>query len=472
MLPMPSRRTVGLSRPTLLLAGLALAGVSTGPASAYSTYYANLHSHCILSDGIGTAAEAFTYARDVANIDVLALTDHTHLLSAAEFSSLLTQATASTTDGVFVALGAQEFGNLNDFNHINIYDAATRNPNPTENLTACYNFIVTSGAFGSFCHPNPNYGSNFDNLTFYPQYADAMRAIEVVNGLASNDYEPQFLQALANGWKVGPAANQDNHQGEWGDKENTNLGGRIYLTGILADQLTKADILEALRARRFFAMEVDPPSDRMEVTFEVDGHPMGSVATTGTGPVFTATARAINGTGLFNRVELFRDGVIIDTKVLIGNQISYQYQDNLSDGESHYYFAKFRQVDGDRAWSAPVWVTAELAPTSVETSPSRLGPGNVALLPSSPNPFHPKTDLRFVLPARSEPGPYRVRVAIHDASGREVCDLGERLLSAGEHRWTWDGRDDQRRPAPAGVYLYTVSGRGLTPSTSRVVLLR
>jgi len=57
----------------------ALAFLAT-PDAAYHYYYANLHSHSALSDGIGTPAEAYAYARDVADIDVLALTDHTHYL--------------------------------------------------------------------------------------------------------------------------------------------------------------------------------------------------------------------------------------------------------------------------------------------------------------------------------------------------------------------------------------------------------
>ncbi|MFN8546834.1 MAG: hypothetical protein U0527_02390 [Candidatus Eisenbacteria bacterium] len=110
----------------LLLAG--------SPASAYNLYYGNMHSHCALSDGIGTPDEAFVYARDVANIDVLVLTDHTHLLTASEYSTLLSKATQYSQDGVFLAIGAQEFGNLNDFNHMNIYDAPTRNPVATDDL--------------------------------------------------------------------------------------------------------------------------------------------------------------------------------------------------------------------------------------------------------------------------------------------------------------------------------------------------
>lgn len=453
-----------------LAACLLLTCLGSTQSAAYNTYFGNLHSHCILSDGIGTADEAFTHARDVADIDVLVLTDHTHLLTASEFTFLLGRATAFTDDGVFVALGCQEFGNLNDFGHINIFDAAFRNPNPTENLTATYSFILAQNAFGAFNHPNPSYGSFFNNLQFYPEYEDAMKAIEIVNGKHSESYEAQFLQALANGWKVGPFGNQDNHQGNWGDQQNTNADGDIYLTGILANSLTRADILEALRARRFFAMEEDPIGDRLELTFQIDEHWMGEEITTGVNPHITATARAQNGTSIFNRFDLFRDGVIIHSQVSIGTQISYDHVDPIADGETHYYFIRASQVDSDRVWSAPIWVTAHLDPSSVaESAPAAPA---ARLLGGRPNPFSPRTELGFVLPARAANQPYEVRMTVHDLEGALVRDLGVRLCSPGEHFWPWDGRDESGAPLASGVYLYRLSGSGLGPVSARVLLLR
>jgi hypothetical protein len=43
--------------------------------ASYNLYVGNMHSHTSYSDGVGTPAEAFEYARDNANIDFLAVTD-------------------------------------------------------------------------------------------------------------------------------------------------------------------------------------------------------------------------------------------------------------------------------------------------------------------------------------------------------------------------------------------------------------
>jgi hypothetical protein len=455
---------------------------------AFNVYYADLHAHTTLSDGIGTPAEAYTYARDVADIDVLALTEHTHLLTAAEFAGLLATANQYSQDGVFVALAAQEFGHLDDFGHINIYDALSRNPNSTADLPATYNFIQTAGALGCYNHPNPEYGSQFEHFQFYPQYAEAMKAIEVRNGLATRGYETEWMQALANGWKIGPFDGQDNEEGHWGDQGNPNRGGNIYLPGILAEHLTKREMVGALHARHFFAMEVDPPSDRMELDFRIDDQPMGSEVETDIIPHITATAHAVNGVSLFNRVELYKDGVICNTQVLIGNTIYYQYYDLVGDGEQHYYFVRIRQVDGNFCWSAPIWVTAYQGPAGL-TGGEPVG--GRWFLDCTPNPTHGGTQIRFVLPrgasnkdglgSDAEEGKVafassslrlcEVRLSVHDLTGRMVRDLGVRSLPPGANSWDWDGRDETGKQLPGGIYFCRLVTPGHAAQTGRLVLI-
>jgi hypothetical protein len=487
------RRRSGLEQACLVLALLVTGIVSSllpRTASAYHVYYANLHSHSSLSDGIGTPQEAYAYARDVANIDVLALTEHTSMITQTDYNTLISAANEYTQTGVFVALAAQEFGNLNDFGHMNVYDSPYRIPNAQTDLTGTYAYIIAVGAFGCFNHPSPDYGTNFNNLQYYPEYAEAMRAIEIRNGLAVDSYEPQYVQALSNGWKVGPLAGQDNHEGHWGDQINPNSGYAIYLTGILADTLTRPAILDALRSRRFFAMEVSPPSDRMELDFRVDGQPMGSEVVTDINPHFTATARSVNGISFFNRFELYRDGVVCLTQISIGTTIYFDAYDGAADGESHYYFLRAHQVDGDFCWSAPVWVTVRATEASVEAGEAA---GHSTSLRGWPNPFVSSTELRFTLPATATPSlpgsvdhrggaagaentaladRYRVRLTLYDLSGRQVTDLGSRVLPPGPQAWVWDGRDQDGRSLPTGVYFGRLSADAFPARSVRLVLLR
>jgi hypothetical protein len=94
--------------------------------------------------------------------------------------------------------------------------------------------------------------------------------------------------------------------------------------------------------------------------------------------------------------------------------------------------------------------------TPVESTP----PAELALN-AYPNPFNPKTRLRFSLP---EAG--RVSLRIYDVSGREVARLLDEPRAAGEQSVSWNAEAQ-----PSGVYLAlleTAAGR----VTQRLVLLK
>jgi hypothetical protein len=68
--------------------------------------------------------------------------------------------------------------------------------------------------------------------------------------------------------------------------------------------------------------------------------------------------------------------------------------------------------------------------------------------PPSPSIFSESTEIRFALPSHAH-----ATVQIVDKSGRVVRQLLNELLSPGDHRVRWDGRDESGSPLPSGVYL-------------------
>jgi len=87
-----------------------------------------------------------------------------------------------------------------------------------------------------------------------------------------------------------------------------------------------------------------------------------------------------------------------------------------------------------------------------------------------PNPFNPRTEIRFSL-GRGKPGAYRV--AVYDAAGRRVAILASGWdPGAGAELVTrWDGIDGAGEPAGSGVYLLRLdSARGVT--SRKITLLR
>lgn len=87
----------------------------------------------------------------------------------------------------------------------------------------------------------------------------------------------------------------------------------------------------------------------------------------------------------------------------------------------------------------------------------------IALAPPSPNPFRDSAQLRLSLPREEA-----VSVRVVDTSGRMVRELHHGVLGAGEHPFTWDGRDARGDVAPNGLYLL-VANAGSERTSRKIV---
>jgi hypothetical protein len=88
-------------------------------------------------------------------------------------------------------------------------------------------------------------------------------------------------------------------------------------------------------------------------------------------------------------------------------------------------------------------------------------PAQFNLLPPYPNPFNPSTVIRFSLPYTQQ-----AKLTIYDITGRQVKVLTNEILSAGEHRVTFDGSD-----LSSGVYFVRLQS-GQHTQTEKMVLLK
>jgi endonuclease/exonuclease/phosphatase family metal-dependent hydrolase len=103
---------------------------------------------------------------------------------------------------------------------------------------------------------------------------------------------------------------------------------------------------------------------------------------------------------------------------------------------------------------------------AVTATPPSLARG-VKLLPNVPNPFNPRTTLRFTL-TRAE----HIRLEIVDPKGRRVRTLVDALLSAGNHEIVWNGSDDGGRAVASGVYRMVLLGADGSSQSRPMVLVR
>jgi hypothetical protein len=89
------------------------------------------------------------------------------------------------------------------------------------------------------------------------------------------------------------------------------------------------------------------------------------------------------------------------------------------------------------------------------------------VLGNAPNPFNPATTLFFVL---DQPGDAVIR--IHDVRGHLLRTFVRTGLAADtRHEITWNGRDQDGRDLPSGMYLYRLEAHG-SAVTKRMSLIR
>ena len=116
----------------------------------------------------------------------------------------------------------------------------------------------------------------------------------------------------------------------------------------------------------------------------------------------------------------------------------------------------------DRFTFIPEGGSSAVDPTRL---PEPIGPAG-RLLPAVPNPFNPRTEIRYVLERDAI-----AEVAVYDPAGRRVRTLAGGFHPAGAHVVEWDGRDDAGAPQASGVYLYRLV-TGDTVESRRMVLVR
>lgn len=100
--------------------------------------------------------------------------------------------------------------------------------------------------------------------------------------------------------------------------------------------------------------------------------------------------------------------------------------------------------------------------TSVEGRLSKGGvvPDHFRLFQNFPNPFNPRTAIRFALPE-----PSAVTLEFFDLLGKEVATLVDEELQPGEHKVVFDARS-----LSSGVYFYRLEAKGFVQSKKFLLL--
>lgn len=369
---------------------LIFTGLTIAQTPAYNFYFGNIHSHTWYSDGNADqvpasypapVAKAIEYGRTVAdNLNFLAVTDHNHneglRMTLAYWRAGVIEADTANKDGIFVGLYGQEWGTLatgkghslifgtNKLFGWNpgVYDIYVAKNDYSTSPAGLWRKVVDENGFIYLAHPsttdfNNLVGSPFDTLIYR-----VLKGVAVKSGPAfstnttqtnpsSGTYESYYHSLLKLGYHVAPTSDQDNHY--------TNFGmSNQQRTVVLAQSLTKNEILNSLRNRRVYASE----DNNIQVRFEVGANLMGDIFST-TSP-FSIKVKVSDTTpgDVVSRIEIRYgipgSGANPTVLATVSGKDSLVTTVNQLLGSTYYYYVFVQQNDGHRVWTAPMRITA------------------------------------------------------------------------------------------------------------------
>ncbi len=336
----------------------------------YSVYYGSLHNHTGFSDGEGTPAQAYQYARDNGQLDFFGLAEHGELLSSTEWNTVKAAANNSNQEGVYTTFYGFEWSSFWSYGHVAVINTEDYCGYPiVGSFNSLLSWINSRNGVAFFNHPgwdNLAY-TEFDHFTDTP--SDKFVGIELWNdhsgfstyyyndGFFSNDGNKGYYdEALTRGWKIGASGSDDNHSATWGTTTDMRMA-------VLAPANTRAEIMNAIIARRFYST-IDK---NLALSFKINGSEMGSSIPAGNSDVIISASDAENE--IFTLIQLIKNGSIINSWFIYSAAPVFTY--NLNSANGDYFYVKVTQADGDEAISSPVFITAPAnqAPLVEITSP-------------------------------------------------------------------------------------------------------
>jgi hypothetical protein len=330
-------------------------------------HWGDLHGHSSLSDGTGTPEDYFRYARDVAALDVAALTDHDHwgmqplATHPALWEGIRAQVRAFHEPGRFVTLLGYEWTSwLQGHRHVlyftdegrildsvdpsfdspqKLWDALRGHPA----LTIAHHTAGGPIAANWSIPPDPT-------LEPVTEVASVHGSSEAADspGLIYDAVAGNFARdALGRGYRFGFVGSGDGHDGHPGLAHLASGNGG--LVAILADRLTREGVLAALRARRAYATN----GPRIVLHATLDGSPMGAVVAARR---WSTLEVLVVGTAPLERVDLVRGGKVARTFAGTGATEMRLTEPVAALAPGEYLYVRAVQRDGGAAWSSPFFV--------------------------------------------------------------------------------------------------------------------
>lgn len=320
----------------------------------FNIYYGHLHNHSNVSDGTGTPDEAYSYAKNVGQLDFFSLSDHSGAIDATEWQTIKNAADSYNLDSVFTAFYGFEWTE-NVLGHVTVINPpdyiTTASPNNT--FSGFCSWLNANECVAFFNHPRRNNSTGLEFAHFATTPTNKIVGMELWNktdrfpvyyytdGYYSNDGgKSWFDEAISRGWMIGAAGAEDNHSGTWGTATTSKLA-------VLATANTRTEIYNALKARRFFTTY----DKNLALSFKIAGSEMGSVVSAATNSYSILVSDAENE--IVTKVELLKNGTVVQTWA--PNTSLVNISGTLTTQNGEYYYVRIKQADADEAISSPIW---------------------------------------------------------------------------------------------------------------------
>ncbi len=336
-------------------------------------YRGDMHRHTEISvdgAGDGTLFEAYRYAMDAAGMDYLAVTDHQSGHTGPKTSDYTWWRIQKSADmfhvpGFFTALYGTERSLSYPNGHRNLIFAQRGVPilhiTPAEQKSSTgpvlypflrkYNGIATSHT--SHTNMGTDWRDNDPDLEPIVEIFQGARTSAESEGaplaptekrteLWAGGYRPLGFvsNAWAKGYKLGVQASSD------------HVSTHTSYAYVLAENATREALMDAMRKRHTYAAT---SNILMDYRVNLDGKTLiqGDVATSQSMPELTAK---ITGSAAIKHVVVVRDNKVIYSQEPKGETYELRFRETALTPGEHFYYVRMEQVDGNVAWSSPVWI--------------------------------------------------------------------------------------------------------------------
>jgi len=336
--------------------------------SAPPILWADLQVHTGLSDGTGSLADVYHYAKEVAGLDAICITDHDHWgmdfldQSPQVWDQILQEADDWNDPGTFVAFPGFEwtswlwghrhvlFGSREDAVLLSSVNPETDTPQElwealkgSDAMTIAHHSAGGPVAIDWRIPPDPFFEPVTEVISVHGS-SEAKDSPGLIRGAVSGNF---VRDALRRNYPLGLIGSTDGHDGHPGLSQFA--GGQGGLAAVLTEDRTRSGILAALRNRSCYATN----GERILLWFEVDGGGMGSTLSAGEGK--HKVMCRVAGTGPIRSVEVITQDGVVMTFYGTGSSVLFREFELERMADKGFVYVRVLQEDGGMAWSSPVF---------------------------------------------------------------------------------------------------------------------